>query len=68
MSISINDKHERVSIYGSKCFRCKYIIDRLEYKCKAFPKEIPLKYLDASEDHTKQVDGQEGSFVYTPEK
>ncbi len=40
------------------------MIDSLEYKCKAFPEEIPLEYLSAEKDHIKKADNQIGDFVF----
>lgn len=48
-----------------RCIICKHY--RLEQKCKAFPKKIPIEILTGKNDHSKPFPGDNG-ILFEPIK
>ena len=60
----IDNKFELYKPYQSICGNCKYF-DMFNYTCNAFPKGIPIKYLDGSAQHKTIDENQIGKFIFT---
>jgi hypothetical protein len=61
--ITIDNNFELYNPYLSICENCKYF-DFVHLTCNAFPKGIPIKYLDGSSQH-KTIDKEQiGEFVF----
>ncbi len=50
---------ETIQAETPQCSLCKHV-SKKEFKCKAFPKEIPVKILTGEIDHTKPYPGDNG--------
>ncbi len=59
----LDDRHELHEIYRSLCTTCVYFIQK-NYNCKAFPEQVPDKYLTGDEKHLQVDPGQVGETVY----
>lgn len=59
----IEDRHEYYNVYISKCTQCKHFnFDKLN--CPAYPKGIPIRFLDGSHIHDKKANDQEGTSIF----
>jgi hypothetical protein len=59
----IDDRHELLNIYKSKCLNCKYF-EEWDFYCQAFPKGIPDEYLSGDKFHTENDKDQVGDTVF----
>jgi hypothetical protein len=60
----LDDRHELLSIYKSKCCKCKYF-EEWDYFCLSFPNGIPDEYLSGDKIHAKKDKNQVGDAVFT---
>lgn len=63
----LNDRHQIHEIYKSLCTTCVYF-DSFNYRCEAFPKGIPDKYLTGEAEHLQIDPEQVGETVYQKDK
>jgi hypothetical protein len=63
-NIILDDRHEWLNIYKSKCHKCKYF-EEWDFFCQAFPNGIPDKYLSGDKFHTQNDKDQVGETVFT---
>jgi hypothetical protein len=50
----LDDRHELLNIYKSKCSKCKYF-EEWDYFCISFPNGIPDEYLSGDKIHGDTV-------------
>lgn len=62
---TIDKGFEIYSPYKSKCGNCKHF-NLADLNCKAFNDVIPDKFLSGEETHSKVVEGQSGTYIFTP--
>ena len=63
----LNDIEIYFSPYSSSCQNCKYF-KSLRFKCKAFPKEIPIEILSGDNKHLKPLPEQGNDIVFEPKR
>ena len=61
---TIDDRHELLNIYKSKCCRCKFF-QEWDFFCLAFPDGIPDEYLSGEKVHDKIDKDQVGDTMFT---
>jgi len=59
------DQTFKLTVRACLCFQCEFNWGPAEpFKCSAFPKGIPHKYLYGGVRHNRVVKGQKGNFTF----
>lgn len=64
----IDDRHEVYQPYTASCSRCRQGFDSIDFRCRAFPEDIPGEILSGDNKHLIPVSGQANDLVFLPSK